>query len=149
LSPILNLNTQNLNCGMGEEITMKKLEGMVCLPHRLLVSFPTRPEKTDRPIEKILNDISVKMSEAFGGVSQWDAEGCWVDSNKNLVCEPVKLFYSAFNCSSPAGLREVLATIKKAGKEAHQEALFVSADETAYIFSPRAATTFFVKEKKI
>jgi hypothetical protein len=118
----------------------KKIKGAFCLRGNVMVSFPTNHPETKTRMDKQLNKISMVMSKAFGGTTEWEGWGCWVEEGKNEpICEPVRIFYSAHDCFKDSKApQEFFKTLKEVGLEGKQKALFVNAEGTSYIFSPEA-----------
>jgi len=118
----------------------KKIKGAFCLRGNVMVSFPTQHPETGRRMDEQLNKISMVMSRAFGGTTEWEGWGCWVEEGKDKpTCEPVRIFYSAHDCFTDSKApQEFFKTLKEVGLEGKQKALFVNAEGTSYIFSPEA-----------
>jgi len=116
----------------------KTIKGAVCLRGNVLVSFPKLHPTRGTELKEQLEAIRKTMSEAFGGTTEWEGEGCWVDDSGRTICEPVRVYYSAHNCFEDGEkAHKFFETLKRVGREAEQQAVFINVEGTSYIFSPR------------
>mgnify|MGYP000723862815 CR=1 FL=1 len=116
----------------------KRIKGATCLRGNVIVSFPKLHPKKGTELKEQLEAIRRVMSEAFGGTTEWDGFGCWVSEVGKTICEPVRVYYSAHMCFKDSDKAlQFFKTLKRAGIEADQEAVFINVEGTSYIFSPK------------
>jgi hypothetical protein len=124
---------------MYRQAKKRKEESIYCLRGNVLVSFPAA-------FEKELDEIKRAMNDAFGGLTQWSGEGCWVNPENKLVCEPVVVLYSAHDCfKDREKAAKFLEKLLKMGEEAKQESVFINTEGVSFIVSPKA----FLKGDKL
>jgi len=102
----------------------KTIKGARCLRGNVLVSFPKLHPRRRTELKEQLEAIRKTMCETFGGTTEWEGEGCWVDNSGRTICEPVRVYYSAHQCFDDAEKAEkFFETLKRVGREAEQEAV--------------------------
>jgi len=73
-----------------------------------------------------VNRLAGYLSEKFGGVTVYDAEGSWFDEERReVVKEPVKVLQSGHHCLSPEEATDLAGAILDYAKEAKQEAIAI------------------------
>jgi len=100
---------------------LETIRGVTCYRDRLRVYAPTCYGACVGAVER----LTKRISEALGGATVYDAEGCWVNERGELECEPVKVIESAHHCLSPSKAREVAEAIGDYAREADQRYLAV------------------------
>jgi hypothetical protein len=130
---------------MNESITSaiervaKKIKGVGYVKGNVLISFPKQEEKTNRPLTEEHEKLRNSMIDAFGGVTIWEGEGCWRDENNRVVCEPVRVYYSAHNVfRDEVAAENFINTLKEVGEKGKQNSIFLNAEGTSFFFSPSA-----------
>jgi len=67
-----------------------------------------------------VNEFITKINKIFGGSTNYEATGCWIDEEGELLCEPVVVVESGHHCTKPHEAEEVgralLTYAKKAGQ---------------------------------
>lgn len=81
--------------------------------------------------------ISSKMADKFGGTTEWNGDGCWIDDKGNKICEPIKVITSFHNCTDEEKARELINTIKEAGELTNQQAISLKGTNKFYIVPPK------------
>lgn len=115
---------------------LENIKGSVCFPHSFQVIFPRTSELCPNCNEAIKR-ISSKMSEQFGGTTEWNGDGCWVDDKGNKICEPVKIIQSAHNCTDLSKAKALVDTIKQAGIDTKQQTIAVKGTNKFFIIPPK------------
>ena len=110
-------------------------KGSKCYPQSFQVIFP-RTSKECSNCDEAVKKISSKMSEEFGGTTEWDGNGCWADDKNNEICEPVKIITSAHNCTDLSKAKSLINIIKQAGLDTNQKAVAVKGTNKFYIIPP-------------
>ena len=102
-----------------------KGEGTFCFTDKTEVIFPrSSPECSN--CDESIDAIRATLIDKFGGVTEWDGDGCWVDDDGNEICEPVKLLVSAHNCiDDPKDASVIANTIAYAMEHSGQKSVSV------------------------
>jgi len=108
---------------------VKGLKDYQCFPSEFRIVFPRECDGCGEAISKLRKS----MSQQFGGTTEWDGDGCWIDPKGKEICEPVKVLMSAHNCAKLEEAKKIGEAIVEATKIANQEAVFISAGNKFYI----------------
>lgn len=108
-----------------------KIRGRVCLPDVFQVVYPREFEDSIERIRRVL-------SREFGGTTEWDGYGCWIDERGEEVCEPVKVIMSAHHCTDAVGAAMIAETLAEVAEKDKQEAVFIGAGNKFFVLPTRA-----------
>jgi len=109
---------------------LKTVRGGVCYTEKLKFYAPTCYGKCINAVNKLIS----KINETFGGSTVYNAEGCWIDPEGNLECEPVKVIEAAHNCTTSETAKEIAKAITDYAKEANQE--YLAIEEGSFFIAP-------------
>lgn len=68
--------------------------------------------KTANAYEHALDVIKRRLSDSYGGYTSFDGTGGWVNSNEELIEEPVTVVVSFGEVSDSGGITELLRDVK-------------------------------------
>ena len=67
------------------------------------------------------------FDEYFGGHTEWRGRGCWIDGMTGRKdCEPIMVLKAAHHCTDKMKSLAFADILKRAGKMAKQQAIYVS-----------------------
>ena len=115
---------------------LSNIKGAVCYPDKFEVVFPSKCETCPEALSVLRKTIS----EEFGGTSEFDGQGCWVDKKGKEICEPVKHIFSSHHCADKKVAEKLGNALITATEKAKQEALFVGAGNKFFVIPKESLT---------
>jgi len=112
---------------------LKRIPGRICFMDVFHIVFPSECPKCPEAIKKIRK----VLAEEYGGTTEWDGYGCWINPRGETECEPVKYIMSAHRCTDREKAKKIAEAIAEAAETAEQEAVFVGGGGNFFIIGTR------------
>ncbi|MEM2187760.1 MAG: hypothetical protein QW692_00155 [Nitrososphaerota archaeon] len=108
---------------------MESIPGVVCYTEVVKFYLPTCDGKCVDAVKRFVS----KVNRVFGGSTNYEAMGCWVDDKGETLCEPVIVVESGHHCTSRDQADIIAKALAEYAEEAKQQYLAVSQGKF-YIF---------------
>jgi len=96
--------------------------GGICYVDTVKFYLPTCEGKCQDAVVRFIKTVN----KIFGGSTNYEAEGCWVDPEGQLICEPVVVVESSHHCTDEEQAKTIANALLKYAEEANQQYLAVS-----------------------
>jgi hypothetical protein len=121
---------------------LSTIHGTTCFNQVMRIYAPNCYGKCRGAVKTLARDLA----EHFGGATIYKhGEGCWVDDNGKLECEPISIIEIGHECASPRDLRVVSRAITAYSQRANQKAISVK-NGSFYIAKSPELLDRFLKE---
>lgn len=112
-----------------EWLEQYKKTASVCTPKGFTIYFPRECPECPAALKQLTREVA----DIFGGVTEWDGDGCWIDrETKQKVCEPVRVIQVFHKCTDPKDRDKFTDALKFAGKRAKQTEVGIRGTDVFY-----------------